>query len=64
MNGAFRWLVRQFVVFVIFMLIGMVSQRWANPDVAVAKAQVFSLSDPGGVASSQLMWIKSMRFIH
>ena len=37
MNGAFRWLVGQFVVFVIFTLIGMVSQRSASPDVAVAK---------------------------
>jgi hypothetical protein len=27
MNGAFRWLVGQFVVFGIFMLIGMVSQK-------------------------------------
>jgi hypothetical protein len=43
MNGAFRWLVGQFVIFLIFMLIGMVSQRSANPDVAVAKAQLFSL---------------------
>jgi hypothetical protein len=64
MNGAFRWLVGQFVVFVTFVLIGMVSQRSASPDVAVAKAQLFSLSDQRGVASSQFGWIKSMRFIH
>jgi hypothetical protein len=64
MSGAFRWLGAQFVVFVIFMLIGMVSQRSANPDVAMAKAQLFSLSEQGGVASTQLRWIKSMRCIH
>ena len=38
----------QFVDFVIIMFIGMITQRSASPDVAVAKAQLFSLSDQGG----------------